>query len=234
VVTHLYGNVADVEPIRRLCDERGVLLVEDCAQAIGARRDGRFAGTFGHLAAFSFYPTKNLGALGDGGAVVTDDPALAASVRALRQYGWEHKYHVVRRHGRNSRLDELQAAILRSKLPMVDRWNERRRTIVGRYAGALDVSAGRFVFDEGTSVAHLAVALVEDRDRARAVLEERGIGTDVHYPVADHRQPVWDGHAVQARLPVTEDAVEHVLTVPCFPELEDAEIDHVCEALDDL
>ncbi len=123
VVTHLYGQLADVEPLAALCRSRGVVLIEDCAQSVGARRNGKLAGAFGDLATFSFYPTKNLGAAGDGGAVVTNDEELAERVRRLRQYGWAEKYRSVLAGGRNSRLDELQAAILRVKLPHVDGWN---------------------------------------------------------------------------------------------------------------
>ena len=235
VVTHLYGATADVEPVVDLCRERGVALVEDCAQSAGARRAGRASGTFGDAGTFSFYPTKNLAAIGDGGAVVSGDGGIAERARLLRQYGWVSKYRVGVPRGRNSRLDELQAAILRLRLPRLDGWNERRRGIAARYAEALSGSAGRLVRSDGESyVAHLAVALVEDRDRARAHLQEREIGTDVHYPVADHRQPAWDGAYDDVHLPVTEHAVEHVLTLPCFPELTDNEVDRVCEALTDL
>ena len=235
VVTHLYGALADVELLARLCRERGVALVEDCAQALGAHRNGRHAGTFGDAAAFSFYPTKNLGALGDAGAIVTSDEEIATRARKLRQYGWERKYVVMLPYGRNSRLDELQAAVLRAKLPVLDEWNARRRQIVARYAGALAPSAGRLVSEGGEAdVAHLAVALMADREAARAHLGARSIGTDVHYPVADHSQPLLHGRATHPPVPVTEHAVAHVLTLPCFPELDDVEVEYVCEALRDL
>ena len=235
VVTHLYGLLADVEPIAQLCRARGIALVEDCAQAAGARRGGRCAGTFGDAAAFSFYPTKNLAALGDGGAVVSNDDDVAERVRALRQYGWEAKYRVTTSGGTNSRLDELQAAVLRVRLPHLDRWNERRRSIAARYSKVLRPRVGRVVAVEGEEyVAHLAVALVEERDATRTKLRASGIGTDIHYPIADHRQPLWRGSLADLRLPVTEHAAEHVLTLPCFPELTDNEVDRVCEALDEL
>jgi len=235
VVTHLYGLMVDVEQIVALCHDRGVAVVEDCAQAAGARREGRSAGTFGDAAAFSFYPTKNLAALGDGGAVVTGHEDVAEAVRRLRQYGWEAKYRVAAPHGRNSRLDELQAAILRVRLPKLDGWNERRRAIARRYRAALPNDAGRLVCLDGEDyVAHLAVALVGDRDRVQVRLREAGIGSDVHYPVADHRQQVWGGALANVRLPVTEHACEHVVTLPCFPELADNEVDRVCEALHEL
>jgi len=235
VVTHLYGLLADVEPIAQLCRARGIALVEDCAQAAGARRGGRCAGTFGDAAAFSFYPTKNLAALGDGGAVVSNDDGVAERVRALRQYGWETKYRVTTSGGTNSRLDELQAAVLRVRLPYLDRWNEHRRSIAARYSKVLRPPVGSVVAVEGEDyVAHLAVALVEERDAIQTKLRASGIGTDIHYPIPDHRQPLWRGSFADLRLPVTEHAAEHVLTLPCFPELADNEVDRVCEALDEL
>jgi aminotransferase EvaB len=232
VVTHLYGLLADVEEIVSLCRERGVVVIEDCAQAAGARRDGRRAGAFGDASTFSFYPTKNLAALGDGGAVATDDDETAQRVRFLRQYGWDKKYSVSVTHGRNSRLDELQAAVLRVRLDQLDAGNERRREIVGRYAGTLATDAGRFVATENEDfVAHLSVAVLDDRERALARFAEAGVGTDVHYPVADHRQPAWREDYADVHLPVTERAVESVLTVPCFPELTEEETERVCEVL---
>ena len=235
VVTHLYGLLADIEGIVALCGDRGIAVVEDCAQAAGARRNGRRAGAFGDAAAFSFYPTKNLAALGDGGAVTTDSDDVADSVRRLRQYGWDQKYRVSISGGRNSRLDELQAAVLRSRLGRLDEWNTRRRRIVQGYDAALASGVGRFVAGDGEDyVAHLAVVVAEDRERLRATLDAPGVGTDVHYPIADHRQPAWSDEYADVRLPVTEHAVEHVLTVPCFPELTEEEVARVCEVLRDL
>jgi dTDP-3-amino-2,3,6-trideoxy-4-keto-D-glucose/dTDP-3-amino-3,4,6-trideoxy-alpha-D-glucose/dTDP-2,6-dideoxy-D-kanosamine transaminase len=232
VVTHLYGLVGDVESIAALCRERGIAVVEDCAQSAGARRNGRRAGGSGDVSAFSFYPTKNLAALGDGGAVVTASEEIADRVRRLRQYGWDRKYDVTLSGGWNSRLDEFQAAVLRIRLPHLDAWNARRREIVRRYAEVLAPEAGRFVAHDGEDyVAHLAVVLAEHRERLRASLDRAGIGTDVHYPTADHRQPAWAGQYAGLSLPVTEYAVEHVLTLPCFPELTDEEVERVCEVL---
>jgi dTDP-4-amino-4,6-dideoxygalactose transaminase len=233
VVTHLYGRIADIDSIVTVCHERGIAVVEDCAQAIGARWKGRRAGSFGDAAAFSFYPTKNLAAVGDGGAVTTDVPKVADTVRRLRQYGWGEKYSITMPGGRNSRLDELQAAILRARLHHLDEHNDRRRRIVGQYAAALTPSAGRFVASPGADfVGHLAVLLAaSDRAELRASLAEAGIGTDIHYPIADHRQPAWQDEYSQVRLPVTEDVVGRVLTVPCFPELTDDEVSWICEVL---
>jgi dTDP-4-amino-4,6-dideoxygalactose transaminase len=232
VVTHLFGAMAPVQAIVDLCRPRGVKVLEDCAQAIGSERAGQRAGSIGDAAAFSFYPTKNLGALGDGGAITSDDAGFAEAIRSLRQYGWESKYTVGRTGGRNSRLDELQAAVLRVRLPLLDEGNARRREIHKRYAAS---SSHRFFgVDDGSFVAHLAVLEVADRDRARAALEAVGIMTDVHYPIPDHRQPVRAEHRLAGSLAVTEELAGRILTVPCFPELTDSEVDRVCEGLSAL
>ena len=229
VATHLYGLMCDIEGLVELCRRRGIAVGEDCAQAAGAARGARRAGSFGDAAAFSFYPTKNVAAIGDGGAVVTNDPEIDARVRLLRQYGWTEKYRVAVEGGWNSRLDELQAAVLRLGLTVLDERNARRRTIVGRYAEALRAGSGRVVWKDGDDfVAQLAVMVACDRDLARTRLEAAGIATDVHYPVADYDQPAW---RADVRLPATEHAVAHVVTLPCFPELTDDEVDRVSEAL---
>src|SRR5262245_2447465 len=232
VVTHLYGLVAEIEAIAVLCADRGIALIEDCAQAAGARRNGRRAGAFGDAAAFSFYPTKNLAALGDGGAVATSSDEIAERVRRLRQYGWGRKYEVTIPGGGNSRLDELQAAILRVRLAHLDEANAARRSIVRRYAEALPDEVGRFVArDAEDYVAHLAVLAADEPLRVAAALNRAEVATEVHYPTPDHRQPAWRDDYPDMRLPVTEHACDHVLTLPCFPELTDEEIDRVCEVL---
>ncbi len=234
VVTHLYGTMADVEGIAAVAREQGIAVLEDCAQALGARRAGRIAGTVGDIATTSFYPTKNLGALGDGGAVMTGSSDLAERVLRMRQYGWEGKYRIVHPHGRNSRLDELQAAILRAKLPALDAANRRRGEIHARYEAAAG-SAVRFASRTGESyTGHLAVIQVEDREGVRAHLLERGIRTDVHYPIPDHLQPLIAGSGPQPSLPATEAAAERILSLPLFPELTDTEVDRICAALEEL
>lgn len=237
VVTHLYGRLADVERLAAVCQERGVPLVEDVAQSIGAERGGRRAGAFGTVATFSFYPTKNLGAFGDGGAVVTDDGELAGSLRRLRQYGWQDKYVVVQPHGCNSRLDELQAALLRVRLPRVPAWNERRRAIISRYVEAAPAQLLHVLpAHEADHAGHLAVAVAADgqRDRVRDALARAGVATEVHYPVPDHLQPIAHASAGAPALPVTEHAAAHVLSLPCFAQLTDPEIEVVCGALSRL
>jgi len=191
VVTHLYGRLADMEGLLAVAERHRLTVIEDCAQAHGAERDGKRAGSFGRLACFSFYPTKNLGAIGDGGAVTSSDDILAARVRQLRQYGWGSKYSVTLAHGRNSRLDELQAAFLRIKLPLLDGWNARRRAIAARYAAGIshpDITLP--ALDGAAWIAHLYVVQCERRDALREHLEAHAIGADVHYPIPDHRQPL--------------------------------------------
>ncbi|NWL78581.1 erythromycin biosynthesis sensory transduction protein eryC1 [Pseudomonas taiwanensis] len=228
ILTHLYGRMADVETVRELTRRRGVALIEDCAQSHGARLQGRCAGSWGDLATFSFYPTKNLGALGDGGMVVGQDQALLERVARLRQYGWTSKYCVEESGGANSRLDEIQAAVLREKLPRLDAWNSRRREIVQRYRAGLAHLGWQLPAEPGEeSVAHLFIVRMAKREAIRQVLKEQGIGTDVHYPIGDHQQPAY---ALAQALPVTERTSEQLLTLPCFPEMLDEEVDQVIKA----
>lgn len=232
IATHLYGRLAEIDAIAALCARRGIPLVEDCAQAHGASHgDGRRAGAFGAIAAFSFYPTKNLGALGDGGALVMTEPALAARARALRQYGWRAKYLNTEPGGRNSRLDELQAHFLLAMLPRLDGWNERRRAIANRYAEAIRHQDIEVSPPAGADyVAHLYVLRCDRRDALRAHLQAAGIQCEVHYPLPDHRQPCHGGRFEAASLPVTDAEALRVLSLPCFPELSDEEVQRVIDA----
>ena len=233
VITHLYGRLTDIRGLVEHCHARGVRVVEDCAQAIGARLDGRSAGSFGDVAAISFYPTKNLGAIGDGGAVVTSDEQIAREVAQLRQYGWSSKYSIAIPGGVNSRLDEIQAAILLARLPLLDGFNQRRREIVERYRVAASDGPLRVLAADGEHhVAHLAVALASDRDDVRARLEAGGVHTDVHFPVPDYSQPGLG--SAQARLPTTHAVAGQIFSLPCFPELRDDEIQQVCDAIEAL
>ncbi len=233
VVTHLFGQMGDVDGIRRVIGNRPISVIEDCAQAHGAMANGRRAGALGDLGTFSFYPTKNLGALGDGGAVVCAREDLAEHLRALRQYGWQGRYKSIVPYGRNSRMDEIQAAVLRARLPVLDRWNEERRAIVDCYRAAAENSPLRIVHRPSRSyVGHLCVALHEERDRLREDLARRGIDTAVHYPYLDPHQPAMK--TIQWRkvdLTVSEYAVERIVSLPCFPGMSDAEIKYVCETI---
>lgn len=228
VLTHLYGRLADLEGTLELANDRSVPVVEDCAQAHGAVLGGQRAGSFGALGCFSFFPTKNLGACGDAGAVTTSDPDLAGRLRQLRQYGWSEKYRAAIAGGRNTRLDELQAAILSEKLPHLPQWNARRVAIAERYSKEIrhtSVTVPRI--EAGRHVAHLYVVQCAARDALREHLRNDGIAAEVHYPVADHRQPALADRFGDVRLPVAERLVGEVLTLPCFPEMTDDEVERV-------
>ncbi|MGZ9710571.1 DegT/DnrJ/EryC1/StrS family aminotransferase [Glaciimonas sp. GNP009] len=231
IVTHLYGQLADIEELVQIAQMAGIPVVEDCAQSHGAIRNGKRAGSFGDIACFSFYPTKNLGALGDGGAIVTNNIELSNRILQLRQYGWSQKYQVSLMGGRNSRLDEMQASILRIKLPHLDRWNTERRSIAKRYNDAfsgMDVKLPCSIAED--FVAHLYVLRVKDRIRFANALKELQINTDIHYPIPDHHQPAYKLSG-QLRLPITESACETVISLPCFPGLSDEEVQRVIKAV---
>lgn len=230
VVTHLYGRAAQVADIMAECRAAGIAVIEDCAQSVGARDAHGATGSTGDLGVFSFYPTKNLGALGDGGAVVGRDGELMATVALLRQYGWEGKYRMAVTGGRNSRLDELQAAFLSFRLPLVDAGNHRRREIIARYGGAAGPRIRVLPAPDESHAGHLAVVVVDDARDLATHLGDRGIGTDVHYPIPDDMQPGHPGDP-QGDLPVTHGLVGRILSLPCFVELTDSEIDQVCDAL---
>lgn len=231
VVTHLYGRSADVAAIRAACEPHGVRVIEDCAQALGATRTEGRVGSLADVAAFSFYPTKNLGALGDGGAVATGSDEVAATVRELRQYGWQGKYTITVPGGRNSRLDEVQAAVLRHRLTLVDEANEQRRTVIARYAAAASDRIRMLPADGPHHVGHLAVVETDSAPDLIAHLTAREVRTDVHYPVPDHRQPAFAAEYADVVLPVTEGLVGRIVSLPCFPELTGDEIEQVCDAL---
>lgn len=232
IVTHLYGRLAYMPAFLALAQKHGFAILEDCAQAHGAAdAAGRKAGSFGQAACFSFYPTKNLGALGDGGAVVTNDATLASTLRQLRQYGWTAKYRNELAGGRNSRLDEMQAAFLRVLLPHLDDWNARRRDVANRYSREIRHDRISVPPTGGAEyVAHLFVIRTNSRAALQAHLAEAGVSTEVHYPTPDYRQPLFGDLHTDTVLPVTEETCRTVLTLPCFPELTDAEVTRVIEA----
>ncbi len=236
IVTHLYGGVVDVPRLRAMMDEIGrgnVPIIEDCAQAHGVRLGARRAGSMGDISTFSFYPTKNLGAFGDGGAILTSDQALADHCRKLHQYGWSAKYNIVHPYGRNSRLDEVQASVLRTLLPRLDEWNDKRLTIIDAYSDAAPSSIGVVRSADGT-VGHLAVLLTENRDELIQHLIDHGIMTDIHYPILDCDQAGWQElpqRLAPGGIPVSRVSVSQLLTLPCFPTMTEAEIGRVCAAL---
>jgi dTDP-4-amino-4,6-dideoxygalactose transaminase len=232
IVVHLYGQPAAMGEIAMICARRGVLLIEDCAQAHGAELVGQGVGSWG-TAAFSFYPTKNLGALGDGGAITTNDPAIAQKVKMLREYGWRQRY-VSEIPGLSSRLDELQAAILQAKLPRLADNNRRRQKIAQAYDEGLGSGAARPARRPGANhVFHQYVVRVAERQAFQEALRRRGIGTSVHYPVPVHLQPAYRDRIwlADGALPVTERAAQEVLSLPMFPELTDDEVALTIESI---
>ena len=233
VVTHLYGlAVAEIESIASLCSKKGVALLEDCAQAHGARINGRRVGSFGTAASFSFYPTKNLGALGDGGAIITNSDQVARKVQGLRQYGWSSKYKVELENARNSRLDEIQAAILLEFLPGLDACNGLRKNIAKAYCveiNSADVTCDQV--NDDSYVAHLFVVRSPQRDSLREHLKSAGIASDIHYPIPDHQQPVFKDKYKSLHLKNTARLSQEILTLPCYPEMTRAQVEQVVHAV---
>ncbi len=231
VVVHLYGAMAPMPEIIKLAESHGLRVIEDCAQAHGAALNGIPAGSWGHAAAFSFYPTKNLGALGDGGAVVTRDAAVADRVRELRQYGWRERY-VSAIEGFNSRLDEVQAAVLRVKLRYLTVENAARIRLAALYTSGLSagVESRPRVALGARHVFHQYVIRIPNRERFRATLAERGIDTAIHYPQAVHQQPAYRALDPTARLQATEAIMPGILSLPMYPQLTAEDARRVIEA----
>lgn len=230
---HLYGQAVPMEPILRIARAHGLYVIEDASQAHGARYAGRRVGGFGDVGCFSFYPGKNLGAWGDGGAVVTNDAALADRVRLLRDFGQRKKYeHLVK--GDNCRLDTVQAAVLNVKLKYIDHWNAQRRAAAHEYdrlLAQIGVASPPCHADEG-HVYHLYVIEVDDRDGVQEALAKRGIQTGIHYPIPIHLQPAYaDLGLSQGAFPKTEAAAKRVLSLPMFPELSGEQIARVADAI---
>lgn len=235
VVTHIYGQaIPEILEISAKCRAACVALVEDCAQAHGARINGKQVGSFGDAGCFSFYPTKNLGALGDGGAVVTNNTVLSEKVTRLRQYGWKAKYQVELAGACNSRLDEVQAAVLSVFLPKLDGWNARRREIASQYSTLITHLEVKCPPVSGENyVAHLYVVRSLKRDILRDHLRKQDIATDVHYPIPDYRQPVFGNRFSDMYLPNTEILAHEVLTLPCYPEMTNEDVNRVINAVND-
>jgi len=228
---HLFGQPADMEPIAALCRNHGLKLIEDCAQSFGAAYGGKKSGAYGDFGCFSFFPSKNLGAYGDGGMVVTGDDEAAAALRMYRNHGSYEQY----RHsviGYNSRLDELQAAILRVKLKHIDEYNARRRENAHRYTQRFRDTGVIPPHEDGKGrhVYHQYTVLSERRDALRSALAAAGIASAVYYPIPLHRQQVYGQACAGVSLPAAEQAAQRVLSLPMYPELGEAQIDRVCGA----
>ena len=230
---HLYGQACDMDPILAIAAKHGLFVVEDCAQAHGATYKGRRVGSFGDAAGFSFYPGKNLGALGDAGATVTNDPELAAKVRALGNYGSDYKYHHIYK-GNNSRLDELQAAFLAAKLPHLERVNADRRRIAARYLAEIKNPAVvlPYVMEEAVPVWHIFGVRCRERAELEAYLNARGIGTNKHYPIPMHLQECYRDLGIEkGALPIAEEISETELSLPMYYGMTDEEIQYVIDAI---
>lgn len=230
---HLYGQPAEMDPILEIADRHGLKVIEDAAQAHGAEYKGRRAGGMGHVAIFSFYPGKNLGAYGDAGALVTDDGQIAEKVRLLRNHGRRDKYeHLLQ--GFNYRMDTLQAAILRAKLPHLEEWNEARRRHAATYREFLSDLDLVLPYEPKhvRAVYHLFVVRLQERDALREHLKARGISTGIHYPIPLHLQPAYHhlGHK-EGDFPITEECARQVLSLPLYPELTQAQIEEVAQAI---
>lgn len=231
VPVHLYGQPADMDAIMALADRHDLLVVEDCAQAHGARYKGQLVGTFGHVGAFSFYPTKNMGAYGDGGAILFRDADHAERARRLRNYGQSTRY-ISGEYGVNSRLDEIQAAILGVKLAHLDATNAERRERACDYDGALHGVTVPAVREGAFHVYHLYVVRHPQRDRLMTLLKEQGIGSLIHYPVPVHLQAMYKerGHR-EGDLPETEAAALEIFSLPMYPRLTPTQVTQVGEAM---
>jgi dTDP-4-amino-4,6-dideoxygalactose transaminase len=234
VPVHLYGQLADMGPIEQLAERAGARILEDACQAHGARRDGRHAGGSGIAAAFSFYPGKNLGAIGDAGAIVLDDPVLAGELRALREHGQHEKYRHVRQ-GFTSRLDTVQALVLLRKLPLLDGWNDERRDAAAFYRSALaDVGDLRLppVPPGSDPVWHLFAVRTAHRDELASYLRKRGIGVGIHYPEPPHLSAAYAGLGYRpGDFPVTEALAEELLSLPIYPGISEAQLQAVADAV---
>ena len=237
IAVHIYGQPCDLDPMLAACQQAGVALIEDCAQAHGAMLGGRRVGTMGNAAAFSLYPTKNLGALGDGGVLATDDFELADRIAAIRQYGWRERY-ISSMVGVNSRLDEVQAAILRVKLQVLDANNARRREIAAAYDAALAGGplAPPVRRDDSEHVFHQYVLRTGARAEVQARLRADGVGTGIHYPVPVHLQSAYQGRTAlgPAGCAETARAAEEVVSLPMYPELTEEQVERICGALRNL
>ena len=232
IVTHLYGQTVQLDKLCAALKSRNIFLIEDCAQAVGAFIGDKRAGSFGDVSAFSFYPTKNLGAIGDAGAVCTSDSMIFERLNKLREYGWSSRYFSEYPLGSNNRIDEIQALVLDTQLNRVDEWNARRRAIWQRYNLATKKSGLRLLGSNSQSfVAHLAVIDSTNRDRFMNFMNKSGIDTAIHYPYPDYVQPGLSHKTIHKSLYTTERLCSSVVSIPIFPEMTESEISKVENAL---
>ena len=232
IVTHLYGQMADMKEITNIAKKNKIPLIEDCAQAHGATLNNKKAGSWGDIGCFSFYPGKNLGALGDGGAITTSNSKIFKRIIQLRQYGWGEKFYVNLKNGRNSRLDEIQAAILRVKLKYLDSWNEKRRNIAYEFSNLLEKTNLRIPKKFGRDyVAHLYAIRSTKKKPIIDSLNNESIANDKHYPIPDYAQKALKNDYADFSLPNTESSCRDVFTIPCYPELNKSEIKKISDSI---
>lgn len=230
IVVHLYGNPVDIDPILKYADENGVYIIEDCSHAVGAEYKNQKVGTLGHLACFSFYPTKNLGAYGDGGMIVTNSTEFYEKIKLWRMYGEEGRYSSIL-IGHNSRLDEIQAAVLRQKLKYLDLWNTKRINLAGFYQKRLKKLPVKIIqtLSNNKAVYHLFVIRIKKRDKLMRFLESKGIATGIHYPLPIHLQKSFTHLGYQKTdFPVSEKSSLEILSLPIYPEMSKKEAAYVC------
>ncbi|AKM83690.1 hypothetical protein A2422_02330 [Candidatus Woesebacteria bacterium RIFOXYC1_FULL_31_51] len=233
---HLYGQPLEIEKINDICKKHKLFLIEDACQAHGTKFKGKIAGTFGDISCFSFYPTKNLGAIGDGGAISTNDEKMAKIMYQLRDYGQETKY-MHTRYGLNSRLDELQASVLREKLRFLDKDNNKRSLIAKRYVDRLLKNENIKMilpsnFDDSNF--HLFVIKTSKRDLLKEYLLKNGIPSLIHYPISIPDQPMFKGRYNNLEIPVTRKLISEILSIPCHPFMQIQEVDYVCKAINEF
>ena len=232
IPVHLFGQPVDMNALKQLCDDRGLVIVEDCAQSFGAHIDNRMTGSFGDFGAFSFFPSKNLGCFGDGGLITTNSEKGANELRVLRNHGSRERYHhnVI---GYNSRLDELQAIILRIKLKHIDSYNRNRRRVAHRYSEALADTSIQTAFEDnvGLHIYHQYTLLHENRDGIMKALQDNGIACAVYYPIPLHKQDVYRDAYRDIHLPVSEAVAGKCFSLPVYPELEDEKIDTITDII---
>lgn len=230
VYTHLYGNYLCLDEILEFCDKYKIVLVEDCAQAFGLTANGKRAGTFGKFSAFSFYPTKNLGAIGDSGAVLVKEKNDHLALRNLREYGWSEKYRVDLYGGTNARMDEIQACVLSKRLLKLEQWNDKRLEILKKYQNSIDPSIGYFPkYDK--SIAHLAVIITTNLEQVKNLLKNKEIAFGFHYPIPDSKQLAWRNIFEISNVPNAENLCSRVISIPCYPQMKSEEIEYVAEIL---
>ena len=232
IPVHLFGQPIDMNALVKLCDDRGLTIVEDCAQSFGADIDGKMTGSFGAFGAFSFFPSKNLGCFGDGGLITTNDAQRANELKVLRNHGSRERYHhnVI---GYNSRLDELQAVILRIKLKHIDDYNQNRRRVAHRYSSNLANTGIQTAYEDniGLHIYHQYTLLHEKRDDIMKALQDAGIACAVYYPIPLHKQDVYMEAYKEVHLPVSESVALNCFSLPVYPELPDAHVDAITEVI---